>query len=131
MDVYDGDTITISDGYGEMKVRLLGYDTPEMRDSDPLYREFATQARDYMRLLIIGQQVRIRLDRYNVQREHLDRYGRLLAYVYRESDKLYVNAQMMRMGFSKEYEKFAFEDLRYFRTLAAQARKERRGLWVY
>lgn len=131
VDVYDGDTITISNSYGELKVRLLGYDTPEMRDAEPYYKEMATEARDYLRSLIIGQTVRLRLDRQNIQRDHLDRYNRTLAYVYRESDKLYVNAQMMRMGYSREYEKFAFEDLRYFRTLAAQAKEENRGLWAY
>jgi len=130
VDVYDGDTITISDGYGELKVRLLGYDTPEMRDADPLNKAIAKEARDYLRSLIIGRNVRLRLDKNNIRREHLDRYGRTLAYVYRESDRLYLNAQMMRMGYSKEYEKFAFEDLRYFRTLAAEARKENRGMWA-
>lgn len=44
---------------------------------------------------------------------------------------LYVNAQVMRMSHSKEYEKFPYEDLRYFRTLAAKARSEGRGLWAY
>lgn len=131
VDVYDGDTITISNSYGELKVRLLGYDTPEMRDADPYYKEMATEARDFLRSLIIGQSVRLRLDKNNARRDHLDRYGRTLAYVYREYDKLYVNAQMMRMGYSREYEKFAFEDLRYFRTLAAEAQKECRGLWAY
>lgn len=130
VDVYDGDTITISDGYGNIKVRLLGYDTPEMRDAEPFNRAWAINARDYLRSLIVGESVRLRLDKYNVQRDHLDRYGRTLAYVYRESDRLYVNAQMMRMGLSKEYEKFAFEDLRYFRQLAAKAREEKRGLWA-
>jgi len=128
--VYDGDTITISDGFHEIRVRLIGIDTPEMNEKNPVLRNLADQAKDYLSSLILDQYIYLQLDHFNEKSMHLDKFGRLLAYVYRFSDNLFVNAQMMRMGFSQEYEKYAFEQLHYFRKLAAQAKAEKLGIWA-
>jgi micrococcal nuclease len=128
--VYDGDTITISDGFHEIKVRLIGIDTPEMNEPNPVLRNLAYQAKDYLSSLILNQFIYLQLDHFNEKSMHLDKFGRLLAYIYRFSDNLFVNAQMIRMGFSQEYERYAFEQLHYFRKLAAQAKAEKLGIWV-
>jgi micrococcal nuclease len=128
--IYDGDTITISDGTHEIRVRLIGIDTPEMNEKNPILRNLANQAKDYLSSLILNQFIYLQLDHLNEKSMHLDKFGRLLAYVYRFSDNLFVNAQMMRMGFSQEYEKYSFEQLHYFRKLAAQAKAEKLGIWA-
>lgn len=128
--IYDGDTITISDGTHEIRVRLIGIDTPEMNEKNPILRNLANQAKDYLSSLILNQFIYLQLDHFNEKSMHLDKFGRLLAYVYRFSDNLFVNAQMMRMGFSQEYEKYSFEQLHYFRKLAAQAKAEKLGIWA-
>ena len=128
--IYDGDTITISDGTHEIRVRLIGIDTPEMNEKNPILRNLANQAKDYLSSLILNQFIYLQLDHFNEKSMHLDKFGRLLAYVYRFSDNLFVNAQMMRMGFSQEYERYAFEQLHYFRKLAAQAKAEKLGIWA-
>ena len=128
--VYDGDTITISDGFHEIRVRLIGIDTPEMNEKNPVLRNLADQAKDYLSSLILDQFIYLQLDHFNEKSMHLDKFGRLLAYIYRFSDNLFVNAQMIRMGFSQEYEKYAFEQLLYFRKLAAQAKAEKLGIWA-
>ena len=43
-----------------------------------------------------GERVRLRFDA-----ERRDRYGRLLAYVYRERDGLFVNAELVRRGYAR------------------------------
>ena len=37
--VYDGDTITISDGIHEIRVRLIGIDTPEMNEKKSCFKK--------------------------------------------------------------------------------------------
>ena len=62
--------------------------------------------------------------------EARDRYGRLLAYVYRERDGLFVNAELVRRGYATVATfppNVAHEA--EFRRLAARARRAGRGLW--
>jgi micrococcal nuclease len=59
-----------------------------------------------------------------------DRYGRLLAYVYRDEDDLFVNEALVRDGFAhaKEYR----PDVRFADRLEGvmeDARSASRGLW--
>ena len=65
-----------------------------------------------------------------LDREERDRYGRLLAYVYRESDGLFVNAALVQGGYARTLTiapNTAHEA--EFASLAAQARTAGRGLW--
>jgi micrococcal nuclease len=69
--------------------------------------------------------VRLRFDA-----ERRDRYGRLLAYVYRARDGLFVNAQLVRRGYARTLTippNVAHAD--EFRRLAASARRHGAGLW--
>jgi micrococcal nuclease len=62
--------------------------------------------------------------------EHRDRFGRLLAYVYRADDGLFVNAELVRGGFARTLT--IPPNVRYaarFAALARQARRAGRGLW--
>ena len=62
--------------------------------------------------------------------EERDRFGRLLAYVYRASDGLFVNAALVRGGFARTLTippNVRFADR--LAALARTARRESRGLW--
>jgi micrococcal nuclease len=62
--------------------------------------------------------------------EHRDRYGRLLAYVHRVGDGLFVNASLVREGYAGALT--IPPNVRYadrFRRLQREARDARRGLW--
>lgn len=86
--VVDGDTIVVRLGTGrEERVRYIGIDTPEV--GDPC----AQAATDANARMVEGE--RIRLVRDVSER---DRYGRLLAYVYRARDDLFVNEELVRQG---------------------------------
>lgn len=94
--VVDGDTIRVSLAGGEERVRLIGIDTPETHGQGGLRECFGTEAsRRLAELLPPGTAVRLVRDV-----EARDRYDRLLAYVYRAADDLFVNLAMAREGFA-------------------------------
>ena len=85
--VVDGDTIRVRlDGRTE-RVRYIGVDTPESVKPGTPVQCFAKRASRANAALVAGRSVKLVGDV-----EHRDRYGRLLAYVYREPDGAFVNA---------------------------------------
>ncbi len=130
----DGDTLQLSSGE---KVRLIGIDTPEAsnnpktrRDSERTGQELrkimalGRQASTYTRKLVQGKPVRLELD---VQ--HRDRYGRLLAYVYLR-DGTFVNAEIVRAGYAQVMTippNVKYQEL--FLKLQNEARENKRELW--
>jgi micrococcal nuclease len=121
--VVDGDTIVVRlDGRSE-RVRYIGVDTPESVKPGVRVQCFAKAAAAENRRLVLGRAVRLEYDA-----EARDRYGRLLAYVWR-GDTL-VNAELVRLGYGKPLEiapnlAHAVE----LRRLASTARRAHRGLW--
>ncbi|HEX4903903.1 MAG TPA: thermonuclease family protein [Acidimicrobiales bacterium] len=93
--VVDGDTIRVHIG-GEETVRLIGIDTPESVDPRSPVECFGVEASKHLEeLLPVGTKVRLVRDV-----EARDRYDRLLAYVYRAEDDLFVNHQMALDGYA-------------------------------
>ncbi len=123
--VVDGDTIHVQvDGRRE-KVRYIGVDTPESVKPGTPVQCFAKRAGAFNRRLVAGERVRLVLDA-----EHRDRYGRLLAYVYRASDGVFVNAALVRRGYARPLTIAPnVAHAKEFRRLAAAARHAGRGMW--
>jgi micrococcal nuclease len=123
--VVDGDTILVSRDGAKERVRLIGVDTPETVKPRTPVQCFGKKASAFTHRLLDGRRVRLVQDV-----EERDRYGRLLAYVYRADDGLFVNAELARGGYAVPLTippnvRFAER----FRTLAAEARRAGRGLW--
>jgi micrococcal nuclease len=123
--VVDGDTIVVALRGAEERVRYIGMDTPETVKPGTAVQCFGKKASAENRRLVDGRDVRLVADV-----EARDRYGRLLAYVYRASDGLFVNAELVRRGYAtpatfppnvRHVDEFA--------RLARQARSAGRGLW--
>src|SRR5213596_3516536 len=91
--VVDGDTVHVRVGGRDETVRYIGIDTPESVKPGTPVQCFAKAASAYNRQLVAGQVVVLRTDA-----ESRDRFGRLLAYVYRRRDGLFVNAALIRAG---------------------------------
>jgi len=127
--VIDGDTIEITDGIGKMKLRLIGVDTPETVHPQKPVQYFGKEASNFVKLILENQEVYLELDPINTRLDHLDRYNRLLAYVYRASDSLFVNAAIIRMGYGHAYIKYEFRYMDWFEQLQREAREESVGLW--
>jgi micrococcal nuclease len=124
--VVDGDTIDVQLGGVRERVRYIGVDTPETKDPRRPVGCFGAQASAFNERTVGGE--RVRLVRDVAPR---DRFGRRLAYVYRVSDGLFVNAELARQGFAKPLA--IAPDVRFadrFAALARQAREQRRGLWA-
>jgi micrococcal nuclease len=132
--VVDGDTIVVSVGKNsvairEVKVRLIGIDTPETKDPRKPVQCFGREASARTKqLLPEGTSVRLA---YDVERN--DRYGRTLAYVYRsgvDQRGSFVNAALVRDGYASAYTyppNVAHAD--EFVALQGKARSAGRGLW--
>jgi micrococcal nuclease len=121
--VVDGDTIVVRvDGRSE-RVRYIGVDTPESVKPGVRVQCFAKSAAKENRRLVLGRDVRLSYDA-----ERRDRYGRLLAYVWRGD--LLVNAELVRLGYGKPLEIAPnLAHASQLRELAAAAKRGRRGLW--
>jgi len=135
--VIDGDTIELET---KERIRLIGIDTPEVWESDKLYRDIKRTKKDkatiiemgkaasrFTKSLVDGKRVRLEFDV-----EKKDHYGRLLAYVYLVEDGRMVNAELLREGYAQIY---TFppnvKHVEMFRQLQKQAREQNRGLWGY
>lgn len=94
--VVDGDTIVADiDGRRE-RVRLLGIDTPESVAENRPDQCYGQEASDYLSsLLPEGAPITLILDE-----EARDQYDRLLAYVVRSSDELFVNLDLVERGYA-------------------------------
>ncbi len=124
--VVDGDTIHVVVGGRREKVRYIGVDTPETKHPTKGVQCYGKKASEFNERLVGGERVRLVRDV-----EERDRYGRLLAYVYRVRDGLFVNAELARLGYAQPLT--IAPDVRYaarFAALAREAREAGRGLWA-
>jgi micrococcal nuclease len=123
--VVDGDTVHVSASGLQETVRYIGVDTPESVKPNTPVQCYAKAAGHHNEELVDGEDVRL-----VVGEEPRDRYGRLLAYVYRASDDRFVNADLVAGGFARTLA--IPPNVRHrerFVALADAARQARRGLW--
>lgn len=123
----DGDTFWVKHPDGEEeKIRLIGINTPETRNSGRTKVEYyGKEASEYVRQFLTGKKVRLEFD---VQR--YDRYQRTLAYVYL-ADGTFLNALLIKEGYAKVATyppNVKYVDL--FIDLEKKARAEEKGLWA-
>lgn len=122
----DGDTFWVLDERGaEVKVRLIGINTPEARRTGRREVEyFGKEASAYVAQLLSGRRVRLE---YDVAR--YDRYKRTLAYVYLDNG-IFFNAHLVQEGYATVATyppNVKYAD--YFAKLQREARSNRRGMW--
>lgn len=133
--VFDGDTLRLANGE---KVRLLCIDTPEMYESDKLFRDAQRTGEDietimargresykFTKKLVEGRRVMLEFDV-----EKRDKYGRLLAHVFIADTQLFLNAEIIKQGYAEPMiiaPNLKYGD--YFQGLYQEARENKRGLW--
>ena len=124
--VIDGDTVDVSMSGRTERVRLIGIDTPETKKPNTPIQCFGPEASKHINeLLPVDTPVLLQRDV-----EARDPYGRLLGYVYRTSDNLFINQDLIINGFARPLSiapntAFASE----FATLAQTAQNSKIGLW--
>ncbi|OJV95155.1 MAG: hypothetical protein BGO39_24385 [Chloroflexi bacterium 54-19] len=129
--VVDGDTIDVATlSSGNMRIRLIGMDTPETKDPNRPVMCFGQEATNKTVELLNQSNNEVYLEK---DVSETDRYGRFLRYVWiTEPDgKLYMlNEELVRWGFAQAatYP----PDVKYqsrFVSLTSEARNANRGLW--
>jgi micrococcal nuclease len=133
--VADGDTIRVrlnntntgnNPDPAEESVRLIGIDTPETKRPNSPVECFGPEATNFTTALLpAGTAIRIERDV-----EQRDQYGRLLGYVFRAADGLFVNEALARHGFAQQLTyppNVAYADR--FSAAVGIARDQQLGLW--
>jgi len=126
VDHVDGDTIVVRLNGHDEHMRLIGIDTPETKHPTKPVECYGPEAAAFTAgLLPEGTVVRIERDV-----EPRDHFGRLLVYLYRAADGVFVNAELARQGLARPLE-IAPNDAHSVDLLAAsrEARSARRGIW--
>lgn len=133
--VVDGDTIKVRTTVGTEEVlytvRLIGINTPETVDPRRGVECFGKEASAFAKEVLMGKTIKLATDE---TQDRLDRYGRLLAYVYLPGetalqDTLF-NLHIIKQGFAFEYtyeKPYIFRDS--FKAAELQAREAGLGLW--
>ena len=124
--VVDGDTVIADVAGSRESVRLIGVDTPESVARNRPVQCFGAEAGAYLKsLLPEGAAVTLILDE-----EPRDAYDRLLAYVVRSRDDLFINLDLVAQGYAGTLSyppNTHYEEL--FDAAAKEARLEGLGLW--
>ena len=94
---------------------------PETVHPQKSVEPFGKEATTFIRNLLLGESVYLRFDSNKT-----DRYDRLLAYLYRAPDGLFVNLEIVRQGYGKVYTPFPFKHKALFQHYGGQAQQARR-----
>ena len=126
VEVIDGDTIEIRFSGHTERVRLVGVDTPETRHPRKPVQCYGHEASAFTAAALpLGTKVRIERDV-----EARDVYDRLLAYIFRLSDDMFINLQLVRQGYARV---LTIEPntayLSEFVAAASEAKRDNLGLW--
>jgi micrococcal nuclease len=127
--VVDGDTLVASAGGRSFYVRLLGIDTPEThRPGTPVECGGPDASASMGALAAPGERVQLQPD---PGQDRVDRYGRLLAYVWLEDGRLLEDEQL-RSGWATTYVFHGRPVSLFGRLVASQrvAQRTHRGVWA-
>ena len=124
--VIDGDTFVYRKNGKNIKVRLIGVNTPELHHPFKGEEYFGKEAKEFTKDKIYNKKVYLEKDE-----EDLDKYDRELRYVWISDDEM-LNDELLREGFAEtmtiepnnKYEK-------NFREFFKKAKIERKGMWKY
>lgn len=122
--IYDGDTLRVSDGNQEIKVRLCGLDAPEKDQS------MGIESRDHLRSLVAqgnGHIILVETD--------TDQYGRTVAEAFVAmsggKEEIHLNTQMVADGMAYVYSKYVGSCPNGSRMQVAEdmAKRQAIGVW--
>jgi micrococcal nuclease len=136
--VIDGDTLKVFYLGGEVSIRLIGIDTPESRVNNKAKKDAKRSEQDIEIIIAMGKRATAYVEslvkpgdtitiEFDVQ--ELDRYGRLLGYVYLSNGKM-LNEEIIKAGYANVMTippNVKYKDM--FLKAYQEARENERGLW--
>lgn len=125
--VVDGDTIKVAWADEIVTIRMIGVDTPETVDPRKTVQCFGKEASAVTKQLLASSTVFLEID---PTQGVTDKYGRLLAYVHRAHDNLFINKYLIAEGYAHEYTyAVPYQYQAEFKQAEKDAREAQKGLW--
>ena len=128
INIVDGDTVDIDVadlGFDRTRVRLLGVDTPETKNTKTGVMYFGPEAAGFTSQLTLNKEIIVLLDSVSATR---DKFGRLLGYLQLEDGRV-VNEELIRNGYGYADLRFAHSEFDKYEELGDQAFEAGLGLW--
>ena len=123
--IIDGDTIEIQYEGKPTSVQLIGVNAPETVHPDKPPEPYGEEATGFLRESLLEESVYLRFEK-----NERDQYDRLLGYVYRASDDMFVNLEVIREGYGRvdtRHQPFKHEEM--LMSYQARAKEVQKGLW--
>ena len=124
IDFIDGDTVKIKYKGKTTSVQLIGVNAPETMRSKQRQEFYGEEATEYLREFLLDDLIYLRFDE-----DKWDEHERILGYVYRASDGVFVNLEMIREGYAEVDLRYAFKYEELFTDHESRAKNQRKGLW--
>lgn len=125
--VVDGDTIIVLDPEkNQVRVRMIGIDTPESKRAGTSIEPFALESTEALKQLL-NEPAWLCLIEDRVG-DKIDTYGRKLSYVF-TAEGQDINADMILSGWAEAYTRFPMERKAEFEALELEARNAKVGRW--
>ena len=123
--VVDGDTLVGSNEQEQnIKIRLIGIDTPETVKPNTPVQPYGKEASDYSKKHLTNKDVYLEYDK-----EPEDQYGRKLAYVWLDKKTMF-NEELVKKGLARE--KYFAPNGKYrnvFKQAEHQAKQDKLNIW--
>lgn len=123
--IIDGDTFEIQYKGKPTSVQLIGVNAPEPNTTNNRLPEpYSEEAAKYLQEFLLEQPVYFIFDE-----SKFDKHERILAYVYRSSDGVFVNLELIREGYAEVDLRYPFKHEGLFLDYESRAKADRKGLW--
>ena len=123
--IIDGDTVQIEYEGQPTSVQFIGVNAPETTANPNQPPEpYGEQATAFLQEFLLDKSIYLRFD---ISKR--DKYNRLLGYVYRASDSIFVNLEIIREGYGRVDTRYPFKHEEMFMSYESHAKAARKGLW--
>ena len=123
--IIDGDTVEILYEDQITSVQLVGVNAPETTANPNQPPEpYGEQATAFLQEFLLDKSIYLRFD---ISKR--DKYNRLLGYVYRASDGIFVNLEIIREGYGRVDTRYPFKHEEMFMSYESHAKAAKKGLW--
>jgi micrococcal nuclease len=124
--VIDGDTLVLNRGGSEVTCRLIGVNTPETKAPGKPVEFYGPEATVFVKLWLEGKTVRVD---YETHPPKIDRYGRLLVYLYADKGRELINKTLLERGYARFETGYPTRFKAEFTEAEKTARSLSLGLW--
>ena len=123
--IIDGDTFEIQYKGKLTSIQLIGVNAPEPNTTNNRPPEpYSEEATKYLQEFLLDETVY-----FDYDQSKFDKNERILAYVYRSSDGVFVNLEIVREGYGEVDRRYPFKYEELFTDYESRAKTDRKGLW--